>query len=547
MSTAIHAGSDATEVDRGFEEMRGRIQARFLANLADGGHALFTTDAGPSLFPAYLDAFGDPADRQYHTCHACRRFVETYGGLVVIDAGGRTRPAFWDESDAPDHYRPAVAAMARLVRRARVTGVFLSGEATWGIPIGPKNADWTHFAAEAPESLLYRNKLLTPGQAMAEKREDYGAVSRALAEFPAPLVRQALTLLESEALYRAEKVAGPARWLHELHEKREAVRGEGLARNVVWRAVALAPPGFCHPRTSMIGSLLEDLAGGLGFETVSRRFASKMHPLSYQRPQVAPDIGNIAQAEKIVERLGIARSLERRFARLDEIEAIWRPKAAEEKVAGNGGVFGHLTPKGTARGLPPSSIIPPPLVMTWAKFSSAVLPNAERIELLIAPRPNHFAALVTAVHPDAPPILQWDREDRRNPVSWYLWQGGSRPEQWGLRAGEHRRVAAICRRPSHWGDARSDHQGDGVILLLEGARESRTDTGAALFPEILKSELHAVRATIEAYSRKASLGAVPDDAACGLVLGKGFGGSWDAVVRVHSGAGRLDYRLDRWD
>lgn len=35
-----------------------------------------------------------------------------------------------------------------------------------------------------------------------------------------------------------------------------------------------------------------------------------MNPLQYQRPQAAPSAGNVAQAERIVEKLGIANSLE---------------------------------------------------------------------------------------------------------------------------------------------------------------------------------------------------------------------------------------------
>lgn len=80
----------------------------------------------------------------------------------------------------------------------------------------------------------------------------------------------------------------------------------------------------------MIGTLLKDVATGMDFATVSARFASKMHPLKYQRPQAAPRVGNIADAEKIVAQLGIARSLERRFARIDEIDTLWKYRPVPE-------------------------------------------------------------------------------------------------------------------------------------------------------------------------------------------------------------------------
>jgi hypothetical protein len=71
----------------------------------------------------------------------------------------------------------------------------------------------------------------------------------------------------------------------------------------------------------MIGTLLEDIHVGLPFDDFKAKFAAKMHPLQYQRPQAAPKVGAIAQAEKLVEQLGIVRSLKRRFARLDDLDS----------------------------------------------------------------------------------------------------------------------------------------------------------------------------------------------------------------------------------
>ena len=91
---------------------------------------LFTTDAA-DLWTSWLDAL-PASERQNHNCHACRQFVERFGGMVTVDAAGMTAPAIWHEEDAPDAYKPAIAAMARLVRKAKVTGVFLSSEEEWG-------------------------------------------------------------------------------------------------------------------------------------------------------------------------------------------------------------------------------------------------------------------------------------------------------------------------------------------------------------------------------------------------------------------------------
>jgi hypothetical protein len=329
--------------------------------------------------------------------------------------------------------------------------------------------------------------------------------------------------------------------LRDLHLLRDVATHKA---NATWLAVALAPPGFCHPRSSMVGTLLEDLAAGMDFDAVAARFSAKMHPLQYQRPQAAPSAGAIAQAEKIVEQLGAAGSLRRRFARLEEVEALWKPQAPAAKPApGAAGVFGHLIAKGAPEQRTDMAI--PPVTMTWVKFRETVLPTAERIEFMARAKRDSFVALLTAVNPEAPPILQWDLPERRNPVSWYFWHGGSSPEQFGLHEGQAVPVSAICFQPSMWSDPEKfKHQGLGLVFLLDGARETR-QSGGALFPETLKSEFHGVRSVIEAYSRSAEIEGIEAATACGLGLTKGS--NWNHVFRV-MGAGRtVDYRLDRWD
>lgn len=520
--------------DDDYEAFISRINARFAANCGNGSLPLFTTDAD-QLWDVYLSGFPDPVERQYHNCHACRHFIQRFGGLVTIDETGNTIPAIWDEADAPAAYRPAIAKMLKVVLRARVTGVFRSSDRIWGTP---ETGPWRHFAVTPPASMIFRSAVQSAGQAMAEKREDFRTVNRALAEWRMPHIETALTLLRSDALYRSEKVLGQAEWLFKLHVARQ--EAFGLRRhNLMWRAVAIAPTGFCHPRSSMIGTLLDDIANGKDFEAVSRAFAAKMHPLAYQRPQVAPTAGAITAAEKVIQQMNAAGSLARRFARLDEVVALWRPAPAKASESVTG-VFGHLKPKGAET----RQMEVPAQVMTWDKFRRTVLNSAERIELK-APARGSYCALVTAVNADAPPILQWDSEDARNPVNWYVWNGGSTASQFGLNAHRFTEVEAVTLQPSMWNGGQA-HHGAGVLFVLAGARETRM-AGAALFPEIMKAELHGIRSVIEAYSKNATIEGIADPHAAGILLQKGKGQSWDCLLRVWSGGRSMDYRLDRWD
>ncbi len=537
MSSITSLDRPRREAHGDYPQLLGVMQGVLVARVAlEGGH-LFATDAA-GLFEAYLAAMPEES-RQYHNCHACRRFFERYAGLVVIDPKGATRSAFWAVGNqVPDYYAPAVEAVRAIVEAAPVVGVFLSKEATWG---QPRTGEWTHHAVENP--VPFSHALLSDEQMMAEKREDRRILGEALGTFRAEHVRQAVRLLEGEALYRAEKVLGPVRWLGELMAALDAAP-RPRRDNLLWRAVASAPPGFAKPRGAMAGTLLEDLAAGMDYGAVSRRFAAKMDPTQYQRPQAPPSPGNIARAEAIVAQLGIAPALRRRFATLADIqEWTWRPPQAAAPAAP--GVFGHLVPKGQAK---PAAMVAGLTAMTWEKFRRTVLPAAESIDLRTATGPDNHAALVTAADPDAPPILQWDRPDRRNPVSIYVWIGGSLPRAFGLAEGAWVPVVGITPQPSGWHGATSDHLGAGSVLILEGARDTQR-AGNALFPEFLKAELREVRSTVEAFSREATIEAAPDGVppAAGLMLSRGSVAGRFVRLRVRAEGVVQEYQIDRWD
>ena len=512
-----------------------RMADHLQACLTDHTKILFTTDAS-ALFETYLNAF-PAAMRQHHNCHACRHFVTSFGGLVVVGDDGTTVSPFWQIA-ASDEYVEPFAALVRKVLSAKVTGVFFHDKVLMGTS---QSGGWTHLAATLPGTYSKLHKTtLTPSQAMAEKREDFANVMRTLDEFSADHLAQAVRVLKAEALYRSEHLLGAAEWLVTVQDMRRT-KSMKTRQALLWRAVALAPAGFCHPRASMIGALLEDIRFGLPFEDIKARFDAQMHPLRYQRPQAAPAAATIAQAEKIVEQMGIANALKRRFARLDEIEAIWRPAAVDAAPAG-AGVFAHLVPKGHG---PHTTLELPATVMTWDKFRHAILPDAETIDLLVPHVRAHYVFLTTASDPDAPPILQWDVPEHRNPVAWYVYDGGLLPAGVGLSGGEYRTVTGIALQPTQWGDRPLTHHGESVIFCLHGARDVGNNGGLALFPECMKSELHSVRSVIESHSRSGRLEEPEGPLACGIRLQKGLAnyGTFRVTINGQCAA----YRLDRWD
>jgi hypothetical protein len=491
---------------------------------------LFRTDE-TDLNNVYLYSMPDEV-RQIHNCHACKRFLERFGNLVAIDDGGSIVPVMWWESLAPDFYKITFAALRQRVGRAKITGPFINSAEVLGTP---ETGEWKHMSVKVPRELLYKGVINKTHEVEAQIRERRINVMRALADFKPDLLDEALRILNGNVVSSSEKFIEPVRWLRKLHDRPRGRNGD----NLIWKAVAEAPEGYCHPRASVVGSLLEDLQSGMRLHQVAERFNAKVQPIRYQRPTAAPTEGNIKQAERIVSELGIEPSLHRRFARLDEVKLLWQP--ALDVKTGAGGVFDHLPIKGEK---PTVGGALPQRTMTWRSFSERILPEVRQMEIYV-PSYGPFSATVTAVNSDVPPILKWDWEDERNPFSTYTYQKPSPCGQWQLASGWNK-VTGIMQQPNLWGNRPMPELGGGLMFLIEEACDTNDDSGNGLFPVLLKQELYQVRATIEAYSKLAKVeGRNRYGLACGLTFNGGQSNSVHIRVNVSGNWDR--FLIDRWD
>lgn len=494
---------------------------------------IFTTDA-ENLYDIFLNNLPDEA-RQHYNCRACRDFVNRYGGLVTIDADGNVTPVMWRYGRV-EFFADSTTAVAHAVMHSKITGVFLTPLKKLGVP---KTGVWNHMAVDVSRLIRYTDRIKTADQRMAELKQDHEILCNALRKYDIQSINTAINLLIPGSLARSEKFIAQAQWFKSvLYSKDNDTRAQH--RNIVWRKVATAPAGYCHIPGSTLGSLLDDIQAGMDYDTIRDRFNKKVDPLNYQRPKAAPSTQNVQRAEKIFAELGLENSLKRRFAKLEEIPTIWRPTADEPKSSA--GIFSRVKTKDEKPKT--SRIIPPAVTMTWDKFQRTVLPTAKKIEFYVPAGYHSYTAIVTAEDMDAPPIIAWDREDARNPFSWYLYANGSSYTKWNLQRG-WTEVTAITNQPNLYTPG-NEHHGKSVIFILKDCRD--TGSGSlALFPEILRGELREARSTIEAYSRGGQISDVREATACGVMLSPGHrSGVW-GTLRVATDTGIQEYKLDRWD
>lgn len=371
------------------------------------------------LWDLYLDNL--PEDGRFvYNCRACKHFIERYGNLVTIAEDGHIESALWYKVNVPEYFHEAVVRMNNHVRNAaKVSNVFISDVKTLGTP---ETGVWTHLHVNLPREMVNNSRTKNASQLMAEKTEDFKMLLNALNEYSINVVEQAVALLQTNAMYRSDRVLGVAEWFLNVHKSLQGHRAADQKTNLIWKAVGEAPTGYCHVKSSMIGTLLDDISEGKSTRVIMARFEEKMNPQNYMRSQSGPTASAIEQAEKLVEKLGIADSLRRRYARFEEVidKMVWMPKEdvidISTKAPKAGGVFANVVPKD--RPIQNDISLDLPVTkMTWDKFARTILPGAQKIEAKID-NPNRFMALVTEAVPSSENILQWD-----NPFSWY-YHGG---------------------------------------------------------------------------------------------------------------------------
>lgn len=227
------------------------IKYSFRNTLKMGHNHLFTTDAN-GLYDTFLDCL--PAEsRQIYNCNACRHFVNKFGGLVVIDENtGEQTPVMWNTNMNMEEsvFHKAALRLCDKVKRSKVTGVFVTSGKTLGTPA---TGCWIHMATRVPDEAIYRSRIKTPHQVMAEKAEERRTLCRAIQVYSTETAAEAVNLLRSDSMYRGDKALGMAEWfLSVLH----AIAGKGKkTQTLSGTRLRLRLPGFVISRPVRLGRL----------------------------------------------------------------------------------------------------------------------------------------------------------------------------------------------------------------------------------------------------------------------------------------------------
>jgi hypothetical protein len=504
-----------------FHRIAQRAQNNYSAHVATNKPMFRVELPKGALFTTYLDNL--PIEyRQQMNCSCCRSFLNRMGNLVTISTDeasfGKLESVFWRERDIPEEwsvdpvFNDTMQAMRNLVESATIGYHFLSSLEILGIP---EKGGFEHFAVKNEQ--VFENKLFEAHEVVATEYQSFGALSKFIGvTVKQELIDQILVYFKHDKrLKDMDKWIGHLEWLAQFKTKLTALP-QKQRRAYTWLQVATQSPGRVDLKNSPLGKFMKNIINGVEYEAATRMFLS-MTGEKYMKATVAPKEGNIKRAETVVEKLGLASALNRRPLMHSEVRGkIWTTPVAEVKEAEHKPVFGHLKPREEKK--PPAPALPEITYgsITLKRFLEEVLPEA--VEIYFDYSHNYFGqhypivGFNTSVDADAKPILTWDKEDNRNPVSGYLYQGGSTASHWALPRDGKVRVTAITVGVPDWSKEVSladMADTSSVIFILESGRDTRV-TDTPMFAESFLPELHGVRSVLDAHFRSQPMAALPE-------------------------------------
>lgn len=506
--------------------------------LKESKSPVFRVDLGEeAVYTTFLKNLA-PELKQEYTCSSCRRFANRYGNLAMIHNDGTLQPLLWCPTDLSsrkmaDTYMKAVRAIAKRFLDAKVTREFkiVSKNKSIGTP---KTGDYSHMRLQFPESRVRKEQL--SGFTSADTPELAAMLERVLAEYDFTTIRKADTLLHENKLPYADNHKASSRWLLELVEEDKMGKAKSVnaRHNLLYRYAASSFIGSLKQmRSGALGTLLEDVQRNKSWDSILASWRKICDPTWYMRPQAAPAQGNINAAERLFTQLGLTKDdLTRRLLVQDDVPeevVIWSSEIMKDrkKIKTTNSVFDAVKAKmksGTT--IPPDDF--PSTTISFSQFVNKILPKARRLECWLGAK-DTICTFITGLEGNKP-LMQWHDDEGKNQASHYNWTFPPRVESHNLRSHAWNEVRCLIPFPNLWDGTPvtttfplADPEGDGAdkykyyhkskgfryLFVLEENHESRLQV-TPLFPELLKSEFHGVRSTIEAFTRTEPLRDVKD-------------------------------------
>ena len=360
------------------------------------------------IWQEYLSGFPEE-DRQSHNCSCCRRFLRQFGNAVAINPDN-TVTTLWDGIDIPG-YEQSVQNLNTYLHSLPITDLYLQKTQECGVA---SNLSTKHSLIFNHFHFVLKPVSVTRGISLdttrSEHRTKAATLYRAAAEITPAAVTEVLDLIKEDALYRGREMTSLLNMFKDFQDTFLSIpeTEEQLRRNLCWTKTDNS--ALCAIRNSALGTILQDLSGGMDIEAAVRRWETVMAPSNYRRPTALITTKMIQNAQEALASLGLTESLKRRFARPTDL-SVENVLFMDRGISlAEGDVFSQMQ-----KDVP---VDPKKLGKVQEigieDFLRDVLPGSQAIELLLERRhfPN-MVSLISSEDLDATPLFSWG-----NNFSW---------------------------------------------------------------------------------------------------------------------------------
>lgn len=261
-----------------------------------------------------------------------------------------------------------------------------------------------------PERLLERKSDIPTIKAKVRDRKN--VFKRSLDEITEEAVDTVLELIASNTLYRGQE------WERVLKDFRKYQREyNGLSDEekdtYTWTKAMTIGDVIGRIRNHSIGTLLVNISEGMDLDNAVKAYENVVAPANYKRPKAIFTKKMLEDAKKTVTDLGYMDSLQRRFARLDDITVnniLFCNRDAAPRIQGGLDIFDEMSKEVAVNPKKFSKVEE----ISAEKFVSDVLPTAKELEVLFENRhKKNMVSLIAPVNKDAKNMMKWS-----NPFSW---------------------------------------------------------------------------------------------------------------------------------
>ena len=404
-----------------FKDFRKAIQEH-LAEMTLDINQLFEVEVDKDeMWNKYLDSYPEGTNllyrkRREYDCSCCRQFIKTIGNAVSIKNG--KLDTIWNLQLGDDTYQVVANAMDSYIRSKAVTNIYVSQFKKIGTEYNMEQFEdgilkrWDHFQVTLPDRLVDKSGR-SVGDIKGSFRDTKNVFKRSLDEISMDALDTILELINSNTLYKGEEWNTALTKFRKYKKEYENIDSEVDRNLYVWEKSIGAGIGIGRIRNHSIGTLLVNVSEGMDLDTAVKKYEQIVAPASYKRPKAIYTKKMLEDAKNTITELGYIKSLQRRFATLDDITVnniLFSNRDASKRIIGADDIFEEME-KDVAINPKKFSRVEE---ISATDFIDKVLPTAKEVEAFVENKHDkNFVSLIAPVIADAPTMFKWN-----NGLSW---------------------------------------------------------------------------------------------------------------------------------